>query len=287
MLLDWVGGSLLHSSENEGRMLLATLLLQNLLRVKCFRTRFFAHDDFVKELISITLISRNVQAQYQSIFAIWLLSFDLTMARELQTQHGIITALLDVAKAAIKEKVLRICISTWRNLLVKAPNISVPVMIGARVVDFLDSLSDGRLTDEESLSDVALLREELCRAIQNLNSFDEYSSEIISGILDWSPPHKSELFWRDNAARLADDDLHILRRLIDLLDPTTNDPKIVAIAAHDIGMYIEHHSSGRANLDKIAGKQKIMALITFQDPEVRFQALSTMQKYMKKLWNPT
>jgi V-type H+-transporting ATPase subunit H len=33
----------------------------------------------------------------------------------------------------------------------------------------------------------------------------------MSGQLEWSPTHKSELFWLDNASKLEENDLEILR----------------------------------------------------------------------------
>ena len=43
------------------------------------------------------------------------------------------------------------------------------------------------------------------------STFDEYASEIKSGQLEWSPTHKSDLFWIDNALKLEENDLDILR----------------------------------------------------------------------------
>lgn len=290
-LLKWIGAALTVSSpsEHETGILLSTLLLEHVLQVASLRRAFFeGGTEGVRRLVGPLMRSRNVQLQYQAIFALWLLTFDPAIARDLQQRHPqLIPSLLEVAKGAIKEKIQRIVISTWRNLLLATPSLSLPVMIGARVLEYLEGLLAGsRLTDEETVADISLLREALLKAIQSLNSYDEYSSEVKSSGLDWSPPHKSELFWRDNAPRLAENDCELLRQLVRLLDPAHYEAKTVAIAAHDLGMYMEYHTPGRAHVERIGGKQRIMALITATDPDVRFQALSTMQKYMKKLWNP-
>lgn len=291
-LLKWIGAALTAAppAEHETRLLLGTLLLEHLLQVPPLRRSFFGGDpEWIRRLVGPLVRSRNVQLQYQTVFALWLLTFDMVIARDLQQRHPqLIPSLLEVAKGAIKEKIQRIIISTWGNLLLATPSLSLPVMIGSRVLEYLENLlTGGRLTDEETIADINLLRDALLKAIQSLNSYDEYSSEVKSGSLDWSPPHKSELFWRDNAPRLAEGDCELLRQLVRLLDPSHYDAKTVAIAAHDLGMYMEYHTPGRAHVERIGGKQRIMALITATDPDVRFQALSTMQKYMKKLWNPT
>ena len=43
------------------------------------------------------------------------------------------------------------------------------------------------------------------------SSFDEYSSEVKSGRLEWSPVHKSEKFWHENAARLNEKNFELLK----------------------------------------------------------------------------
>lgn len=35
-------------------------------------------------------------------------------------------------------------------------------------------------------------------------TYDEYSSELTSGHLSWTPVHESELFWKENASKLND-----------------------------------------------------------------------------------
>jgi V-type H+-transporting ATPase subunit H len=283
--MEWIDSSLMMHPEHEQRVLLATLLLEHVLRVPQLREDLIARADALKHLATNLIKSRNVQIQYQAIFALWLLTFDVNAAMMLQSHFSLIPALLDVARNAIKEKVVRLIISTWRNYLSKCPNVAVPVMIGAKVLEYLESFSSNKIADEEAAADVAVLKEELVLAYQSLNSFEEYASEIKSGKLEWSPPHKSELFWKDTAAHLADNDFELLRCLNCLLDPS-NDPQILAIAASDIGMYVTFHAAGRRNVELLGIKQSIMALISHPDPEVRYQALTAMQKYMKKLWNP-
>ena len=45
----------------------------------------------------------------------------------------------------------------------------------------------------------------------SISSFDEYSSELKSGRLEWSPVHKSEKFWRENAVRLNEKNYELLK----------------------------------------------------------------------------
>ena len=50
------------------------------------------------------------------------------------------------------------------------------------------------------------------------SSYDEYVTEIRSGRLEWSPVHRSEKFWRENAYKLNEANYEILKILINLLE---------------------------------------------------------------------
>ena len=50
-----------------------------------------------------------------------------------------------------------------------------------------------------------------CVLLVICSSFDEYSSEVKSGRLEWSPVHKSEKFWHENAARLNEKNFELLK----------------------------------------------------------------------------
>lgn len=42
-------------------------------------------------------------------------------------------------------------------------------------------------------------------------TWDEYTSELESGHLTWSPPHESEQFWKENAVKLNERDGELLK----------------------------------------------------------------------------
>lgn len=117
-------------------------------------------------------------------------------------------------------------------------------MIGSRVLEHIDQLSSRKFADDELLSDLSFIKDELLKAYQSLNSFDEYASEIKSGKLRWSPPHTSELFWQDNAGRLEDSDNDLLKQLCRLLS-TSSDPLVLAVVANDLGEYVNHRPAGK------------------------------------------
>ncbi len=48
------------------------------------------------------------------------------------------------------------------------------------------------------------------------------SWQVLSGQLEWSPVHRQDKFWRDNAARLNEDSYKLVKVLIELLDNATD-----------------------------------------------------------------
>lgn len=82
---------------------------------------------------------------------------------------------------------------------------------------------------------------------------------------------------------------------------TSSQPTILAITCHDIGQYVKYSGNdGRRYgisifyiyilifmlmmllpryLQELGAKQKVMELMTHQDPDVRYHALSATQKY--------
>jgi len=69
-------------------------------------------------------------------------------------------------------------------------------------------------------------------------TFDEYSSELESGHLSWTPPHRNEEFWRENATKLTEQNNKLLKILARLL-ATSKDPIVLAVGCHDIGQLVK------------------------------------------------
>lgn len=78
------------------------------------------------------------------------------------------------------------------------------------VVTALVSSGYYRLNVPSALTLPALVRF-IYSCISINSSFDEYSSELKSGRLEWSPVHKSEKFWRENAVRLNEKNYELLK----------------------------------------------------------------------------
>lgn len=107
-------------------------------------------------------------------------------------------------------------------------------MLVAKLLPFCKNLATRKWSDEEILEDVTFLKDLLQQNFESLTcasswlhnsttcclilyifslfrTYDEYTSELASGHLSWSPVHESETFWKENAARLDEKDFAQLK----------------------------------------------------------------------------
>ncbi|KAI9019815.1 ATPase, V1 complex, subunit H [Hyaloraphidium curvatum] len=248
------------------------------------RATVYKHATLVPALLDVLRTgSPNAQMQYQICYCFWLLSFVPEVAADMQPRLGLIPIFTDVAKAALKEKVVRVVLATFKNMVVRAPSATILPMIGAKVLPFLDNLSARKWTDPEIVEDIDFLKSELAKNVANLTTWDEYEAEVKSGKLDWSPTHQSDAFWKINGSKLSEKDSEIVRILAKLL-ATSTDPQTLAVAANDIGQYVKYYPQGKKLVQEIGAKTRIMELMTSDNPDVRYQALLAVQKFMVNAW---
>ena len=119
-------------------------------------------------------------------------------------KFGVIPILADVLSDAQKEKVSRIILAVFRNLIEKPEEADVKKencisMVQSKVLKQLELLEQRKFDDEDIVEDIEYLTEKLNASVQDLSSFDEYVTEIKSGRLEWSPVHRLEfvrIFWK-------------------------------------------------------------------------------------------
>ena len=93
----------------------------------------------------------------------------------------------------------------------------------------------------------------------------------------------------------------------------SHDPTVLAVAAHDVGQYVKHYERGKKSVspsplyvesngtdhafffsslwcfsDRIftdlGGKTRVMELMSHENPDVRYQALVTVQRLVSHPW---
>lgn len=260
--------------------------LQMMLRIDEYRFAFVSVDG-ISTLVRILSSRVNFQVQYQLVFCLWVLTFNPLLATKMN-KFSVIPILADILNDCAKEKVTRIILAVFRNLIEKPTDLQVAkehciAMVQCKVLKQLSILEQRRFDDEDITADVEYLTEKLQNSVQDLSSFDEYATELRSTRLEWSPVHKSAKFWRENAHRLNEKNYELLRILVHLLE-TSKDPIILSVACFDIGEYVRHYARGKHVLEQLGGKQIVMQLLGHEDPNVRYEALLAVQKLMVHNW---
>ncbi|GAA5913427.1 H(+)-transporting V1 sector ATPase subunit H [Sporobolomyces salmoneus] len=264
--------------------------LESVLRVQKARTVAWETENgdskvpkVIEGLVQLLKSNPSPQMQYQLGFCFWLLSFDTPVAENINSKYNLIPLLLDLARSAIKEKILRIVLSTYRNLIIKAPKQTLPALLIAKVLPFVKTLQGRKFGDEEIKEDVDFLVEELTKSFEGLTTYDEYKSELATGHLTWSPPHKNDDFWRDNASKLTERDREQLKTLVKLLI-SSQEPLTLAVAANDIAQFVKFHDNGKKAIEDLGAKARVMELMAHGDPDVKYQSLVATQRLMSHAW---
>lgn len=275
--------------------MLALASLQTLLRQEVYRRPFFEYADSIHQLKEVLKANpgsaTSIQPQYMVMVVLLVMTFDSYIAGKLDSQFKVVGDVAKLMAASRKEKVIRMCVATFSNLLVKAKtskekDANAEAMISFKVLPFVTARieNDDFGGDDDVQKDMTLIKEKLDIVYEHMSSFDEYASEISSGLLEWSPVHRSDRFWRENAVRLNEDRHKLIKILIQLLE-TSSDPVVLAVAAHDCGEYVRHHPRGKLVLEKLGGKQYIMKhMANKEHATVRYEALIAVQKLMTQNW---
>jgi len=227
----------------------------------------------------------SAQMQYQLAFCFWLLTFDVEIASQFNKRFAVIPLLTELARSAVKEKVIRILVAIFRNLAEKAPDANLgSMLVAGNLLPLIQSFSSRKWSDDELKDDIDWLREQLEEAKRKMTTYDEYLTELDSGLLRWSPPHTSEEFWSQNADKLNEKNHQQLKKVIELLS-NASDPVVLAVAANDLSQYVKHSDIGKRSAERLGAKPLVMKLMTHQDSDVKYWALVTVQQLVSQPWS--
>lgn len=176
-------------------------------------------------------------------------------------------------------------LSTLLNLLIPSNNRAalLPIAISARLPAVLSNLKGRHLTDPDLLEDLQTLTEMLGEYTSSQTTFDEYASEVLTGRLRWSPPHREDTFWRENSRKILDDSQGQLpKKLATILAKGWEDDKqVLAIACNDVGWLVKEAPEKRTQLEKLGIKARVMELMTDSDESVRWESLRAVGEWLK------
>ncbi|KAI3423153.1 V-type proton ATPase subunit H [Psidium guajava] len=275
-LVEWLCVQLRKPSHPTRGIPTAINCLSALLKEPLVRSTFVQADGvkLLVPLICPASTQQSIQLLYETCLCIWLLSYYEPAVEFLATSRAL-PRLTDVVKCSTKEKVVRVVILTFRNLLPKGTFGALMVDLG--LPQIVQSLKSQAWSDEDLLEALNELEEGLRDNIKRLSSFDKYKQEVLLGQLDWSPMHKDPIFWRENITHFEDNDFQILRVLVTILD-TSTDARALAVACYDLSQFIQYHPAGRVILSDLKAKDRVMKLLNHDNAEVTKNALLCSQR---------
>lgn len=284
--------------------------LQRILLVAPLRDAFArreapGHDGLalLVRIADANLAPSHFQLLYEVCCCCWLCLYCRDVAEH--PPAGLVETLIAAIRQVQKEKVRRVCLAALRSLLVSRDNRQrmvacqlhrlVSTLRGHKVRSFFFSPShfpsplffpahvstpfSKKWGDPEIEDDLTAIEDQLTQEVQAMSSWDMYRSEVISGVLEWSPVHKSERFWRENVNQFEENNWAVLSRLRELVR-TSKDKQVLSVACYDLGEFVRFHPRGRTLLNQANVKVDLMQLLLHEDADVRKNALFSLQKIM-------
>jgi V-type H+-transporting ATPase subunit H len=241
----------------------------------------------------------SVQQLYEIAFCMWILTYELASSYPIRQDFSkdsvAVSALVDLVSVAPREKVVRVALSSLRNLATCEGDIQaagetaitgkffLSEMIACGLMKAIDHLRDRQFTDPDLVADVDLLHKLLHENYKEMTRWEVYKNEVESGHLQWGSTH-TEAFFKENARMIegSDGDFHLLKVLIALL--SNHDEEVAAVACYDIGEFVRHYPNGRAIAKRLGAKDVVMPLIEHENVELQRHALQCVSKIMVNNW---
>ena len=197
-------------------------------------------------------------AQYRTVFALWLLSYDAEHSNTFGGKGKNVPAccingealkrLIQILRHSKKTRVVRVALMCLRNMTMKGFNTDI-VDFGA--VDLLNALGSKKWPDEEIPEDIAATLDVLKKDVKDLSTWAQYRQEVISEELTFkNPAHNDETFWRQNVMKFEEKDFEVMKLLANILQKTAEDTNApdrdmkMAVACHDLGELARVHPRG-------------------------------------------
>ncbi|KAJ5066995.1 v-type proton atpase subunit h [Anaeramoeba ignava] len=154
----------------------------------------------------------------------------------------LINIFADILKTNAKEKdkIVRMILATLVNMSNKSNHNEE--MVEAGFLRILNSLY-ARNWEQQIKENLDSLSTIVQDNLKIFCSWDKYVAEAENEKMEWSPTHKSKLFWEQNIIKFEENDYQLLRVLVHLLK--NENPQNVAIACHDIGEFSKYHPRGK------------------------------------------
>lgn len=206
-----------------------------------------------------------------------------TCVDKLNRDQEVVPLYVQLLRLSPKEKTTRLLLATLNNLLSTNKETLIPAATTARLPALIGNLAGRHLTDVDAKEDLEALDEMLDEYTKGQTTFDEYADEVGSGHLRWSPPHRNQTFWKENARKIIESNKNELpKKLAEIMGKEwETDKKVLAIACNDIGSLVREAPDLRTQLEKLGLKTRTMALMNDKDENVRWESLKAVGEWMR------
>ncbi|MCJ1399820.1 H(+)-transporting V1 sector ATPase subunit H [Xylographa trunciseda] len=228
----------------------------------------------------------GLQLLYHVLLVLWQLSYEGSLVgKGLEEEHEIIPLYTQLLRLSPKEKTTRLLLSSLVNLLTPTSNRAylLATAVSVRLPNLLSNLKGRHLTDPDLLDDLQSLTDMLNEYTSSQTTLDEYSSEVLAGHLKWSPPHRDQTFWRENASKIITDNKGELpKKLAEIMSKSwDNDKQVLAIACNDVGWLVKECPEKRGELENLGLKGRVMQLMAESDENVRYESLNAVGEWLR------
>ncbi|CAK7212148.1 H(+)-transporting V1 sector ATPase subunit H [Sporothrix bragantina] len=226
----------------------------------------------------------GLQLLYHVLLVLWQLSFDAAdVGDDLNEEYDFVLLATQLLRLSPKEKTTRLLVATLLNLLSNNRATLLPTAVLARLPALLKTVAARQHADPDLQDDLQQLRDLLDEYTATKTTFDEYVAEVNTGHLRWSPPHRSTVFWAENARRIFEEDNGATPRKLAAImaKPWDNDKAVLAIACNDIGALVREVPEKRSTLEKLGLKTRVMQLMGEADEAVRWESLQALGGWLK------
>ncbi|CAN8098625.1 unnamed protein product [Discula destructiva] len=226
----------------------------------------------------------GLQLLYHVLLVMWQLSFEAEqIGDDLNDEYDIILLYSQLIRLSPKEKTTRLLVSTLFNLLCNNQKTLLPQAVLVRLPSLLQNVSSRQLSDPDLQEDMTSLKDMLEEYTKTKTTFDEYVAEVQSGHLRWSPPHRSTVFWAENARKIIDyENGELLKKLAEIMSkPWDNDKAVLAIACNDVGALVKELPDKRGALERLGLRTRVMQLMAEADENVRWESLKALGGWLK------
>jgi len=207
----------------------------------------------------------------------------LKIVNFVQRDYDIVTLYTHLIRVSPKEKITRLLISTLKNILSANQSTLLPAANTARLPALLSNVKGRHLTDEDLLEDLEQLKNMLEEYSKSQTTFDQYASEVRSGHLRWSPPHRNAAFWKENARRILEEEKGELpKKLVEILSKAwEDDAQVLAVGCNDVAFLVKEAPDKKSQLEKMGLKTRVMELMQADNESVRYESLRAVGEWMR------